>query len=144
MLITPQVTQANGIIKLKLVATFVGDLTDASDKANIAAFGDPQVNMAGSFQDPLNPAFTFLFPATDVIVGITTQMSTKTTRFMLALPNGQNPNQPAPIQGELDCITTNPSEACEAYYTVMCQRITQSMLILRQKMLVPQLQNQTI
>ncbi len=144
MRVSPQVTQANGIITLKLIATFVGDPTDTSDKANIAAFGDPQVNMAGNFQDPNNAAFTFLFPATDVIVGITTQMSSRPVRFMLALPGPQNPNQPAPIQGELDCVTSNPSEACEAYYNVMIQRITQSMLILRQKMLVPTLVPQTI
>ncbi len=144
MKVSPQVTQANGIITLKLYATFVGDPTDANDKALIAAFGDPTVNMAGSFQDPNNLAFTFLFPATDVIVGITTQMSSHPVRFMLALPNAQNPNRPAPIQGELDCITTNPSEACEAYFTVMCQRITQAMMILRQKMLVPTLTPETI
>jgi len=144
MQLHPQVTQANGIISVKLIASFVGDPTDATDTQNIAAFGDPQVNLAGTFADPNNPAFTFLFPATDIFVGITTQMSSKTARFMLALPSPQNPNQPAPIQGELDCITTNPSEAAEAWYEVMTTRIQQSMNILRQKMVVPQLQNQTI
>jgi hypothetical protein len=144
MQLHPQVSQANGIISVKLIATFVGDPTDASDKANIAAFGDPQVNLAGTFQDPLNPAFTFLFPATDIIVGITTQMSSKTARFMLALPTKSNPNQPAPIQGELDCVTLNPSEAAEAWYSVMTSRIQQSMNILRQKMLVPTLIDTTI
>lgn len=144
MKVSPTVTQANGIITIKLQATFVGDPTDASDKANIAAFGDPQVNLAGTFQDPNNLAFTFLFPATDVMVGVTTQMNSRPVRFMLALPCAGNPNQPAPIQGELDCVTQNPSEACEAYFTVMCQRITQAMLILRQKMLVPTLTPTTI
>jgi len=144
MKITPTVSQANGIIKIKLQATFVGDPTDASDKALIAAFGDPPVNMAGTFSDPNNPAFTFLFPTTDLFLGITTQMGSSFVRFMMALPGPQNPNQPAPIQGELDCITTNPSEACEAYYAVMLQRITQSMNILRQKMLVPTLTAATI
>jgi hypothetical protein len=144
MQLHPQVSQANGIIKVQLTVAFVGDPTDAEDVANIAAFGDPTVNLAGTFADPLNPAFTFLFPATDIFVGITTQMSSKPARFMLALPRQQNPNQPAPIQGELDCITTNPSEAAEAWYAVMTTRIQQSMNILRQKMLVPALQNQTI
>ena len=41
MKVTPTVTQANGIIQIKIQATFVGDPTDQSDKANIAAFGDP-------------------------------------------------------------------------------------------------------
>jgi hypothetical protein len=144
MQLSAQVTQANGIIVMKLIATFVGDPTDAQDKALITAFGDPRVNMAGKFQDPNNPAFTFLFPATDVLVGVTTQMSSKQVRFMLALPNQQNPNQPAPIQGELDCITTNPSEAADAYFTVMSQRIAQQFAILRQKMLVPQIVPVTI
>jgi hypothetical protein len=143
MQIHPQVSQANGIISVKLIASFVGDATDAEDTANIAAFGDPQVNLAGTFADPNNLAFTFLFPATDIYVGITTQMAGRVARFMLALPRAGNPNQPAPIQGELDCITTNPSEAAEAWYTVMCTRIQQQMNILRQKMLVPTLTNYT-
>jgi hypothetical protein len=144
MKITPTVTQANGIIKVKLNATFVGDPTDQNDTALIAAFGDPQVNLAGTFQDPLNPAFTFLFPTSELLVGITTQMGTRPARFMLALPGPQNPNQPAPIQGELDCVTINPSEAAEAWYSVMITRIEQSMAILRQKMLVPTLTPTTV
>jgi|SRR5271157_1793608 len=144
MKVTPVVTQANGIITVKLQATFVGDPTDASDKALIAAFGDPQVNLAGTFQDPNNPAFTFLFPTTAEVVGITTQMQSFPVSFMLALPGPMNPNQPAPIQGPLDCITTNPSEAAQAWYNVMISRITQSMNILRQKMLVPTLVPVTI
>jgi hypothetical protein len=144
MKLHPQVTQANGIISVKLIASFVGDPTDTVDKANIAAFGDPNVNLAGTFADPLNPAFTFLFPATDIFVGITTQMQSQTARFMLALPSPQNPNQPAPIQGPLDCVTVNPSEAAEAWYTVMTQRIQQQMNILRQKVLVPTLTDATI
>lgn len=144
MKVTPTVTQANGIITVKLTATFVGDPTDDSDKALIAAFGDPQVNLAGTFQDPNNPAFRFLFPTTDQIVGITTQMLSFPVRFMLALPGPQNPNQPAPIQGPLDCVTQNPSEAATAWYNVMVQRITQSMNILRQKTLVPTLVPVTI
>jgi hypothetical protein len=144
MRLHPQITQANGIIKVRLTATFVGDPTDANDKALIAAFGDPQVNLAGTFSDPLNPAFTFLFPATDLLVGITTQMSSQGAQFMVALPCGQNPNQPAPIQGALDCVTQNPSEAAEAWYSVMTSRIQQSMNILRQKMLVPTLTDATI
>src|SRR5208337_643838 len=137
MRVTPTVSQANGIIKIKLQATFVGDPTDANDKALIAAFGDPPVNMAGTFSDPNNPAFTFLFPTTDLFLGITTQMGSVFVCFMLALPAPQNPNQPATIQGELECNTMRTSEGCEAYYAVMLQRITQTKSILRQKTLVP-------
>lgn len=138
------VTQANGIISVRLQAAFVGDPTDANDKALIAAFGDPQVNLAGTFADPLNPAFTFLFPSTDISVGITTQMSSQTANFMLALPSVQNPNQPAPIQGPLDCITTNPSEAAEAWVSVVTTRIRQAFAMLRQNMLVPSIPDSTI
>jgi hypothetical protein len=138
------VTQANGIISVRLQATFVGDLTDASDKANIAAFGDPNVNLAGTFTDPQNPAFTFLFPSTDMLVGITTQMSSNTANFMVALPQAINPNQPAPIQGPLDCVTTNPSEAAEAWVAVVEDRIRQAMTKLRMNILVPTIPDVTI
>lgn len=149
MKISPIITQANGIISLTLQALFVGDPTDASDKAKIAAFGDPVVNIAGSFADPNNPSFTFQFPTTEQWVGITTQLSSLSVRFMEALPSGINPNQPAPIQGPLDCITTNPSEAAQAWYNVMAgsgagSRIGQAMMQLRSNMLVPSLPSTTI
>jgi hypothetical protein len=135
------VTQANGIISVVIQATFVGDPTDATDKAKIAAFGDPQVNIAGNFADPMNPSFTFQFPTTELYVGVTTQMSSYTARFMEALPGPQNPNQPAPIQGPLDCITTNPSEAATAWINILIMpgtgRIAQAMMQLRSMMLVP-------
>jgi len=141
MLLTPIVTQANGIISVVIQATFVGGQTDASDKAKIAAFGDPQVNIAGNFADPNNPAFTFQFPTTELYVGITTQLSSYTVRFMEALPAPYNPNQPAPIQGPLDCVTVNPSEAATAWTNIMIMpgtgRIAQSMMQLRSMMIVP-------
>src|ERR1700674_997164 len=93
------VSQSNGVISVTLQALFVGDPTDLTDKQKIAAFGDPVVNIAGNFADPNNPSFTFQFPTTELYVGITTQMSSYTARFMEALPSTVNPNQPAPIQG---------------------------------------------
>jgi hypothetical protein len=149
MQINPIVTQANGIISIVLQPTFVGSPNDASDKAKIAAFGDPLVNIAGSFVDPNNPSFTFAFPTTEMWVGVTTQLSSQTVRFMEALPSTVNPNQPAPVQGPLDCITTNPSEALLAWYNVMAQqgpnsRIGQAMAQLRSNMLVPALPPSTV
>ena len=44
------VSQSNGIISVTLQALFVGDPTDATDKAKIAAFGDPVVNIAGKLR----------------------------------------------------------------------------------------------
>lgn len=141
MKLTPIVTQANGIISVVIQATFVGDPTDATDKAKIAAFGDPVVNIAGNFADPNNPSFTFQFPLTELYVGVTTQLSSNTARFMEALPAPYNPNQPAPIQGPLDCITTNPSEAAVAWINILIMpgtgRIAQAMMQLRSMILVP-------
>lgn len=148
MKINAVVSQSNGIISVTLQALFVGDPTDATDKAKIAAFGDPVVNIAGNFADPQNPSFTFQFPLTELYVGITTQMSSYTARFMEALPGPGNPNQPAPIQGPLDCITTNPSEAATAWANVLMMpgsgRIAQAMMQLRSMMLVPTIPATTV
>lgn len=148
MKINAVVSQSNGIISVTLQALFVGDQTDASDKAKIAAFGDPVINIAGNFADPNNPSFTFQFPTTELWVGVTTQMSSYTARFMEALPGPQNPNQPAPIQGSLDCITVNPSEAAQAWANILMMpgtgRIAQAMMQLRSQMLVPTIPATTV
>lgn len=144
MKIQAVVTQANGIISLRIQALFVGDTTDGTDKALIAALGDPEVNVAGTFTDPNNPAFTFQFPTTQNYAGITTQLSSVSANFMLALPQQQNPNMPAPIQGPMDCITTNPSEAAVAWFNVVAAGVRQQMLALRQQTLVPTINPVTI
>src|SRR5271157_5403176 len=142
------VSQANGIISVTLQALFIGGPTDQSDKAKIAAFGDPVVNIAGNFVDPNNPSFTFAFPTTELWVGVTTQMSSYTARFMEALPGPQNPNQPAPVQGPLDCVTINPSEAATAWVNILIMpgtgRIAQAMMQLRSMMLVPTIPPTTV
>jgi hypothetical protein len=148
MKITTVITQANGIISVVLQPSFVGDITDPTDKALIAAFGDPQVNIAGNFTDPSDTTFTFLFPTTEAYVGITTQLSSQTVRFMLALPTGP-PNQAAPVQGPFDCITPNPSRAASVWQSVMAglggsSRIGQAMAALRSQSLVPSIPPITI
>ncbi len=137
------ITQANGIISLVLQPSFVGDMTDANDKALIAAYGDPQINIAGTFTDPNNTSFTFQFPTTENYVGVTTQLSTQIASFMLALPSGP-PNSPAPVQGPMSCITTNPSEAATAWQAVVVNRISSAMIALRSKTLVPSIPNVTV
>ena len=144
MKVQAAITQANGVIQVKIQALFVGDMTDATDKALIGALGDPEVNIAGTFTDPNNPAFTFQFPSTQNYVGVTTQLSSQIAQFMLALPQVQNPNQPAPIQGAMDCITTNPSEAAVAWFTVVVAAIRQQMLNLRGQSLVPSINPVTV
>ena len=142
------VSQANGVISVTIQALFVGDPTDPTDKQKIAAFGDPVVNIAGTFADPSNPTFTFQFPLTEMWVGVTTQLSSQTVRFMEALPSPVNPNQPAPIQGPLDCVTQNPSEAATAWANIMMApvtgRIAQAMQQLRSQILVPTIPPTTV
>jgi hypothetical protein len=139
------VTQANGIISLVIQPSFVGDMTDGNDKALIAAFGDPQVNIAGSYTDTGGspPPFFFQFPTSEMYVGITTQLSSQVAQFTLALPSGP-PNQPAPIQGPMMCITPNPSLAAQVWQTTVVSRITQAFASLRNQTLVPSIPNVTV
>ena len=71
-------------------------------------------------------------------------LASQTVNFMLALPQAQNPNQPAPIQGAMDCVTANPSEAAQAYYNITVTSIRNAMLALRQQTLVPALASVTV
>lgn len=137
------VTQANGIISLVIQPSFVGDMTDITDKQLIAAFGDPQVNVAGNFTDPSNTPFTFQFPTSELYVGVTTQLSSQVAQFMLALPVGP-PNQSAPVQGPLACITPNPSEAATVWQSTVVSRIQTAMAALRNKILVPTIGDITV
>ena len=137
------ITQANGIISLVMQPSFVGDITDANDKALIAAFGDPQVNIAGSYTDPNNTSFTFGFPTSELYVGVTTQLSSQVAQFMLALPSGP-PNCPAPTQGGLSCVTSNPSEAAVVWQGAVVTRIQAAFAALRSKMLVPSIGDVTV
>ena len=77
-------------------------------------------------------------------MGVTTQLASQTARFMLALPGVMNPNQPAPIQGSMDCITTNPSEAATAWFNVMVTQIRNAMQAIRQQTLVPTISSVTV
>lgn len=152
MKVHPVITQQNGIISVVLQASFVGDVTDTSDKAKILALGDPDVNIAGTFTDPNDSSptpFTFQFPTTELLVGITTMMQNYTAQFMTSLPPSPGPNQPVPIQGPLQVITPDPTRAAQVWYTVMASlgpssRIGQAMQNLRAQMLVPTLSDTTI
>lgn len=245
MLITPTITQANGIISVSLAASFTGDTNDATDKANILAFGDPQVNLTGgnfvdntavpatqaalTWQDvtfkttttgnagnavtiqfvavgtadataitttgdavvvdilpatgptrttaqivalfatygatranttdggvitatggssttattggpftftggapAYSAAFTFNFPASDLYVGVTTQMQGYTARFMTQLPPPAL-GIPAATAGPLDCVTSDPNHAAKYWITTVEARISALMTTWRQK-----------
>lgn len=132
MKLHPIVQHLNGIVMVTLQAQFVGDATDATDKQRISAYGDPKVNMAGTFVDPLDGTFTFQLGAPEVYKGITTELLSNNVKFMTQLPIGI-PGQPTPSLGALDCITSDPTRAAGVYNTVMATRITASMTTLRAK-----------
>lgn len=149
MQINPVVTQAGGVISVRLQALFIGDPTDATDKTLIAAYGDPQISLVGNgtFVGPVPNAsppatFSFTFPSSEYYVGITTRMSSQSLRFMTSLPTVPplgNPNAPAPMQGPLDCITIYPAAALDIWYTAMVNAITTAMTALRNLAPVPPL-----
>ncbi|HEV2174285.1 MAG TPA: hypothetical protein VGR71_11995 [Nitrospira sp.] len=167
MKVTNNVTPSNGVILVVLTATFVGDATDASDKQKIAAFGDPQINLAGKvLQDPNNPSFTFGFQTDQLIVGLTTQMQNFTARFLTQLPPVTTPTgQPSvptwfkrhreeeerehgvPILGPLDCIVASEAaqnEAATAWVAIMVTRIQSAMGILRSQIVIPTIPPTTV
>jgi len=129
MQIHPVVTHLNSIVSITLQPSFVGDVTDASDKGRVAAYGDPQVNLAGNFLDPVGGVFTFSFPVIDYRKGITTELANTTVRFMTQLPI----TTPPAVQGPLDCITSDPVTAAGIWTTVMGSRILASLTTLRAK-----------
>jgi hypothetical protein len=86
MVIHPVVTQVNGIVSVQLTVVWTGASTDATDMQRIQAYGDPKVNLGGLFTDPASPSFQFVFPASELWAGITTQMPSYTARFMAYQP----------------------------------------------------------
>jgi hypothetical protein len=56
MKIHPVVQHLNGTVTVALQASFVGDITDTTDRMRIAAYGDPLVNLGGLFISPALPA----------------------------------------------------------------------------------------
>ena len=86
MRVHPQVSHQNGVVTVTMIASFIGDPTDADDQTRIQAYGDPSVNLVGLMTDPADPTFQFVFGAPELSVGITTQMQNYKARFMAVLP----------------------------------------------------------
>jgi hypothetical protein len=150
MKLHPVIQQNGGIISVSVQAQFVGDGTDPTDKQKIQAFGDPKVNLGGLFTDPSNDSFSFTFPASELYVGVTTEMGSKVARFMTALPVQSNHPQPwqnMPCddeQGSLDCITTNPSEAAAVWAVAVQVAASAAMTMLRGKSILPSISDVTV
>ena len=130
MKIHPVVQHLNSVVTVTLQASFVGDSTDVTDKTRISAYGDPKVNLAGTFVDPIGGTFTFVFPVSDYNRGITTELSSNPVRFMKQLPVA-SPGQTPYVQGPLDCVTSDPVLAATAWASVMDTRITAALATLR-------------
>lgn len=132
MFLHPVVNHLGGIVSVTLQASFVGDATDQTDKERISAYGDPQVNMAGTFVDPGDSSYSFSLGSQEVYRGITTEMLLYPARFMVNLPE-TTIGQPPTVQGPLDSVVMAPTRAASVWSTVMADRITQAMTTLRAK-----------
>jgi hypothetical protein len=130
MRIHPNITQLNGVLTIALQAQFVGDQTDTVDEELIAAYGDPQVNLAGPFIDPSDSTFQFSTGAAVVQVGLTQQMFNFPAQFMTSLPPAV-PGKPIPSQGPLMVITPNPVRAATIWKNLIVGRINLIMTNLR-------------
>jgi hypothetical protein len=127
MLVHPVVSHQNSIVSVQLNAKFVGDITDADDQRRIAAYGDPLINLGGTFVDS---GFTFNTTASDYYVKLTTEMSSKAIRFFQAIPQAA-PGQTAAQLGPLDVVTADPVHAATYYTTQIGNRIQAAMVTLR-------------
>lgn len=132
MKIHPEVTHLNGIVSVSLKAQFLGDATDADDRARMSAYGAPLINLGGQFSGVGDPAPVYVTGAPEVWVKLDTELSGKVTRFMTRLPDAVA-GQPTPVQGPLDVITPDPVAAATAYVTAIQARIASAMGVLRLK-----------
>lgn len=132
MKIHPEIVHLNGVVSVVLKPQFLGDPTDADDRARIAAYGDPKVNMGGQFAGTGDPAPIYTTGAPEVWVALTTEMPSKVVRFMTRLPDAVL-GQPAPAQGPLDVITTDPVAAATVYVAAIQARIASAVGALRLK-----------
>ena len=92
-------------------------------------------------------AFQFSFPASDLYVGVTTQMQGYTARFMTQLPpaprgipeehweyeHRYHPHHGHHTHGSLDCVTSDPQHAATFWIATIESRISDLMVALRQR-----------
>jgi hypothetical protein len=111
--------------------SFDGAQTDVDDQSRIQAYGDPKVNLGGTFTDPVDTAFMFVTPGSEVWAMLTTELQGKVARFMKALPPVQ-PNAAPLTPGPLDVITPDPVRAAALWTTTIQSRIAAAVGQLRQ------------
>jgi hypothetical protein len=123
---------------------------DAIDQAYILAYGDPKVNLGGSFTDNSTiPAFTFKFSTPQEMVGITTQMQQVTARFYTVIPPVplhefpendwhihhplSSPEENPPAVRPMDCITNDPERAAGVWVVAIQAQCSAKMTQLREQ-----------
>lgn len=133
MRIHPELQHQDGVVSVSLKVQFVGDLTDADDRARIFAHGDPLINLGGQFSAQAgDPPPVYKTGASELWVGLTRQMPGKVIRFMRALPE-PTLGQSAPGQGPLDVIAQDPVAAATIYVAAIQARIASALATLRAK-----------
>jgi hypothetical protein len=130
MKIHPSINHTDGIVTVSLQAQFVGDATDDADRIKIQAYGDPKVDLGGTFVDPNDPSFVFSTGSSSVLVGITQDMHNNPVQLLTALPAAV-PGKPAPVQGPLQVITPDPVRAVQIWRNAIITRIIASLTTFR-------------
>ena len=151
-LVTVDILPLTGPVRTtaNIVSLFGTYPPDTSAGGNILASGGSgtAATTAGPFSfaggaEQVGSTFTFAFPASDLFVGVTTQMAGYQARFMTQL-------QPAPVgsvpsdynycgdrhidpPGSLDCVTSDPQHAANFWITTIEARISSLMTALRSR-----------
>ena len=131
MKIHPEVKHEGGVVSVSLKVQFVGDPTDADDRARLYAYGDPLINLGGQFSASAgSPPPVYTTGAPEVWVGLTRQMPGMVTRFMRTLPE-PSPGTSSPAQGPLDVLAQDPVAAATTYVGAIQARIATALSALR-------------
>jgi hypothetical protein len=145
MLIHPALNHVGGVVTVSLQAQFVGDPTDNLDLARIQAYGDPTIDLGGTFIDPTDSTFKFVLSHSGCSfpVKLTTEMHQFTIQFMRNAPevapacnrlpwiDPQLDPFHKPVQGPLQVFTPDPARAAAVWREVIVTRISNTMSTFR-------------
>jgi hypothetical protein len=133
MQLVPIVTHLDGIVTVAMDLRFVGNTLDSDDQARVQAYGDPLVNLAGTFTDPADPTFFFSTAANELWVKMTQEMRGFPGRFMVVMPNPRPGERATFAPGPLDVITIDPVRAAGLWATAIQDRCNTAISALRLK-----------
>jgi hypothetical protein len=137
-----QIQKVGGAIRTRadIVALFTnyppttthgGAITATGGTASAASTDTDPVDFAGGAAS-YQASFSFNFPASDLFVGVTTQLGGYTARFMTQLPPPAF-GIPAAVAGSLDCVTSDTKRAAQFWINSIESRIGDLMTALRQR-----------